>query len=142
MVREYVDSFIRYSDRTAEGGFIRGNKEHRENIGRFLAQHGFVTVLANYRLAPESRWPSGPEDVVGVWQWLQQHGASHGADPSRVALMGESAGTFTPIVDLYVSWAIEVSGRPRADCCATAVVAACTKSNCPAASACTTAPDP
>jgi acetyl esterase len=74
------------------GGFIRGSKEHRENIGRFLAQHGFVTVMANYRLAPESRWPSGAEDVVAVWQWLQGHGESHRADPSRVALMGESAG--------------------------------------------------
>lgn len=28
MAREYVDSFIRYSDRTADGGFIRGNNDY------------------------------------------------------------------------------------------------------------------
>ena len=46
------------------GGFIRGDKRHRENIGHFLAVHGFATVLVNYRLAPESSWPSGAEDAA------------------------------------------------------------------------------
>lgn len=74
------------------GGFIRGNKEHRANIGHFFAQHGFITVLANYRLAPEVRWPGGAEDVVRVWHWLQAEVATYQGDPQRVALMGESAG--------------------------------------------------
>lgn len=74
------------------GGFVRGNKEHRANIGWYLAQQGFVTVLPNYRLAPESQWPSGPEDVVGVWRWVQEHGAAYGGNPDGVVLMGESAG--------------------------------------------------
>ncbi|NQD58277.1 alpha/beta hydrolase [Pseudomonas sp. CM25] len=74
------------------GGFVRGNKEHRANIGWHLAQQGFVTVLPNYRLAPESHWPCGPEDVVGVWRWVQEHGAAYGGNPEGVVLMGESAG--------------------------------------------------
>lgn len=74
------------------GGFVRGNKEHRANIGWYLAQQGFVTVMPNYRLAPESKWPCGPEDVVGVWRWVQEHGAAYGGNPDGVVLMGESAG--------------------------------------------------
>lgn len=74
------------------GGFIRGNKEHRQNIGVLLAQQGMVAVLPNYRLAPGSQWPSGPQDVAKVWQWLTQQGHGHHADASRIVLMGESAG--------------------------------------------------
>lgn len=74
------------------GGFIRGNKEHRENLGWFLARQGFVAVLPNYRLAPESAWPCGPQDVVAVWQWVRQAAPSIGADPSGIVLAGESAG--------------------------------------------------
>ncbi|MBI5259730.1 MAG: alpha/beta hydrolase [Burkholderiales bacterium] len=74
------------------GGFIRGSKEQRANLGWWGAREGFVTVLPNYRLAPESRWPSGPEDVVAVWQWLQTHAARFGGDAQRLVLAGESAG--------------------------------------------------
>jgi acetyl esterase len=74
------------------GGFIRGHKGHRANLGVFMAQQGFVAVLPNYRLAPDEHWPCGPQDVAAVWQWLQRHGPQWGADAQRVVLMGESAG--------------------------------------------------
>lgn len=74
------------------GGFIRGDKQARANIGAWGASQGFVTVLANYRLAPEHRWPSGPEDVAAVWQCVRAQAAEWGGDPSKTMLMGESAG--------------------------------------------------
>ncbi len=74
------------------GGFIRGSKAHRQNIGHFLTRHGYAVVLANYRLAPQSQWPCGPQDVAQVWQWLQDNGAEFGVNGTRVVLMGESAG--------------------------------------------------
>jgi acetyl esterase len=74
------------------GGFIRGDKSQRANLGFWGAREGFVTVLANYRLGPESRWPSGPEDVVAIWRWVQSNAERLGGDPARVVLMGESAG--------------------------------------------------
>jgi acetyl esterase/lipase len=74
------------------GGFIRGSKEHRDNLGWFLARQGYIAVLPNYRLAPESRWPCGPQDVVAVWSWVRQSAPSLGGDPSRTVLVGESAG--------------------------------------------------
>lgn len=74
------------------GGFIRGDKAQRANVGLWGARQGFVTVLPNYRLAPECRWPAGPEDVVAVWRWLQDHAVDFGGDAARIVLAGESAG--------------------------------------------------
>lgn len=74
------------------GGFIRGDKGHRANIGYWGAREGFVTILPNYRLAPMNTWPSGPRDVVEVWRWLRQHVQRFGGDPRRIVLAGESAG--------------------------------------------------
>lgn len=74
------------------GGFIRGDKRARANLGLWGAREGFVTVLPNYRLAPESRWPSGAEDVVAVWRWLQTGAERFGGDARRIVLAGESAG--------------------------------------------------
>lgn len=74
------------------GGFIRGDKSNRANAGWYFARHGIVTVVPNYRLAPDGRWPSGPQDVVAVVQWIRQHASEFGADPGRIVLMGESAG--------------------------------------------------
>ncbi len=74
------------------GGFVRGDKLHRRNIGYWGAHEGFVTALPNYRLAPDNRWPSGAEDVVAVWSWLRGHVYQFGGDPERIVLAGESAG--------------------------------------------------
>ena len=74
------------------GGFIRGDKSQRANVGWWAAREGFVAVLPNYRLAPESRWPCGPEDVMAIWRWVCSHADRLGADRTRVVLMGESAG--------------------------------------------------
>ena len=74
------------------GGFIRGDKSQRGNIGWDFARQDVVTVLPNYRLAPDGRWPSGPQDVVAVWRWLRDNVQQFGGDPDRIVLMGESAG--------------------------------------------------
>jgi acetyl esterase/lipase len=74
------------------GGFIRGDKAAKANAGYCFARQGFVTVAPNYRLAPESRWPSGPQDVAAVVHWLAGHASRLGGDPRRIVLMGESAG--------------------------------------------------
>lgn len=102
------------------GGFIRGDKRARANMGWHFARQGVLTIVPNYRLAPESPWPSGPEDVVAVWRWVQEHAAALGADPRRCVLAGESAGAahvaaatllrrFQP-VDWQIAGAVLMSG--------------------------------
>jgi acetyl esterase/lipase len=74
------------------GGFIRGDKADRANVGWWGARQGFVTVLVNYRLAPEVQWPSGAEDVVAACHRLRELCTSFGANPESLVLAGESAG--------------------------------------------------
>lgn len=74
------------------GGFIRGDKSQRCNVGWWGAQQGHTTVLMNYRLAPEVRWPAGAEDVVSAVSWLRLHLSDLTGSSQPLLLIGESAG--------------------------------------------------
>jgi acetyl esterase/lipase len=74
------------------GGFIRGDKSQRANFGWHFARQGIAVVVPNYRLAPESQWPSGPEDVAAVCTWIGAQAAGQQLDAQAVVLLGESAG--------------------------------------------------
>jgi acetyl esterase len=74
------------------GGFIRGDKADRENVGQRFAREGIAVVVANYRLAPAHVWPAGAEDVTRVYQWVSDNAARLGFDPAKIFLAGESAG--------------------------------------------------
>jgi triacylglycerol lipase len=108
------------------GGFIRGDKRERSNIGYFLARNGAVAILSSYRLAPKNPWPAGPEDVVAALSWVRANADTLGIDPSRIFLMGESAGAahvagavampqFRPANGLGVAGAVLLSGVYDAD---------------------------
>lgn len=74
------------------GGFVRGDKKAVANIGRYLARHGIVAAMLNYRFAPEAKWPSGGEDMGLALAWLRANVAGLGGDPSRMFVAGNSAG--------------------------------------------------
>jgi triacylglycerol lipase len=51
-----------------------------------------VGVNTTYRLAPQNRWPAAQEDLRATLAWVRQNIGSYGGDPSRIYLMGHSAG--------------------------------------------------
>ena len=51
-----------------------------------------VAVSVDYRLAPETTWAGSIADNYAGLKWLHDNAASIGADPARIAVMGESAG--------------------------------------------------
>ncbi len=78
------------------GGFTGGDKRQDGNffgnVGRFFASRGVLAVTANYRLAPEFKWPSAGQDLKTVVAWVKANAASFGGDPGRITLFGHSAG--------------------------------------------------
>jgi acetyl esterase/lipase len=79
------------------GGFTRGAKRTEgtpfyDNIGLWAVGQELVGVTMNYRLAPESTWPSGIEDMTAAVAWLKTNVARFGGDPSKIVLWGHSAG--------------------------------------------------
>jgi acetyl esterase len=75
------------------GGWVLGGFEtHDDMCAEMAAGADCIVVLVDYRLAPEHPHPAQLEDMLKVWRWMQQHGASHGIDPTRIIAAGDSAG--------------------------------------------------
>ena len=82
-----------------------------DNIGLWAVGHGLVGVTLNYRLAPQSTWPSGIEDLTAAVAWLKANIARYGGDPSKIVLWGHSAGA-AHVAD-YVANAAKRKARRR-----------------------------
>jgi acetyl esterase len=75
------------------GGYIAGDKTRDiEPLFEPLGKAKFAWFSINYRLAPDHRWPACAEDVETAILWLKEHAGEYKVDPTRIALIGESAG--------------------------------------------------
>ena len=75
------------------GGWVQGDLETHHGLCARLAKHAGVLVVAvDYRLAPEHKFPAAVEDCLAAYRWLRTKGRDVGADLSRVAVAGDSAG--------------------------------------------------
>jgi acetyl esterase/lipase len=79
------------------GMFTRGDKTTPgtpffQHIAASWARNGMVGVNINYRLAPKHQWPAGAQDVGAAVKWARDNIRDYGGDPSRIVLMGQSAG--------------------------------------------------
>jgi acetyl esterase len=112
------------------GAFVRGDKDVTDevyaNVCCYFARHGYLGVNVEYRLAPESMYPGGIEDMAGAVAWARGHALEHGGDPERILMIGHSAGAThvaayawdrgaAPHADPAVRGIVLISGRLRAD---------------------------
>jgi acetyl esterase len=75
------------------GGWVIGDLDTHDGVCRFLAAAAGVTVLSiGYRLAPEHPFPEPVEDAWAGFAWAAANAAALGADPTRIAVGGDSAG--------------------------------------------------
>lgn len=75
------------------GGWSGGDKAatREKQIGPALASAGFVCVSINYKLGAGA-WPQNLHDCKNAVRFLRAKAADYGIDPSRIAVMGGSAG--------------------------------------------------
>ena len=75
------------------GGWVVGDLDSADATARNLTVGGqCVVVSVDYRLAPDTKFPGPAEDCYVATQWCANHAASLNADPSRLAVGGDSAG--------------------------------------------------
>jgi acetyl esterase len=75
------------------GGFVAGDLDtHDGSCRQHVVGAGAVVVSVDYRLAPEHPYPAAIDDAWAATQWVVEHGREIGADASRLAVAGDSAG--------------------------------------------------
>lgn len=74
------------------GALTRGDKSRYDNVLYFFARHGMVGVNANYRLAPQNKFPDAAVDMGLVVAWIRDNAEDIGGDPEQIFLVGHSSG--------------------------------------------------
>jgi acetyl esterase/lipase len=76
------------------GSWNTGERVDYGFLGTALAAQGFITVLPDYRLVPDARFPAFVEDGAAATAWAQREISSFGGDGQRVVVSGHSAGAY------------------------------------------------
>jgi acetyl esterase/lipase len=74
------------------GGWQAGDKSSVQEKPKAFVERGFVFVSTNYRLLPKVEMETIFRDVAKSLGWVHKHIAEYGGDPSRIFVMGHSAG--------------------------------------------------
>ena len=97
------------------GSWNSGQRGDYAFVGQALAARGLLTVIADYRLYPEVRYPDFLRDSAAALAWGLQQAGSLGGNPKRVFVMGHSAGAYNAaMLALDARWLQQAPGGPHA----------------------------
>lgn len=96
------------------GSWNSGERAQYGFVGAALASRGMLSLVADYRLYPEVRFPDFLADSAQALAWGLTHAADHGGNPRRVFVMGHSAGGYNAaMLALDGRWLAATGHTPR-----------------------------
>ncbi len=73
------------------GGYLAGNRSELGDAAKAAATHGYLVLNISYDLTAP-RWPRQLQQVDAAIDYVRAQGTAQGIDPTRVGLLGDSAG--------------------------------------------------
>ena len=80
------------------GSWDSGRRADYRWVGQALASRGFVTVVADYRLYPDVRFPDFLQDCAQAVRWAADNAVQFGGNPAHMVLVGHSAGAYNAVM--------------------------------------------
>lgn len=74
------------------GAWQEGSRGDYLFVAEALTQRGYVVVVPDYRVYPEVKYPDFLQDGAAAVAWTSANVARYSGDPTRIFLMGHSAG--------------------------------------------------
>ena len=74
------------------GGWVFGTPASFRKLGMQFAEAGYLTIILDYRLAPEHPFPAALEDAMFAIAWAADNARRWNGDGRRIAIGGDSAG--------------------------------------------------
>lgn len=80
------------------GSWNSGAKDEYAFVGHAFAAAGYVTVIADYRLVPNVRYPAFVNDGAKALAWTYRNIDRYGGDPGRLFVAAHSAGAYNAMM--------------------------------------------
>jgi acetyl esterase/lipase len=90
------------------GGWQKGSPSLNPGFSRYMAARGYTVFAIDYRHAPRYQFPTQLHDVRAALSFIQQHAVEYETDPTRLALLGRSAGGHLAMLAAYQPDALPV----------------------------------
>lgn len=74
------------------GGWRSGNRTQHYPLAQHLAERGYACFAVEYRLSTEALYPAAVHDLKAAIRWIRMNGTRYGANTSKIAVLGFSAG--------------------------------------------------
>ncbi len=96
------------------GAWGYGKANDLDAEGALVAREGWVGFSISYRLANQTPnpWPDELSDVQRAVRWVGAHASRYGIDPSKIAMLGVSAGGHLSILVGELGTATDGTGNP------------------------------
>ena len=92
------------------GSWRDGNRHEFGPFNAYLAARDYVVAAMDYRLAPKWRFPAARDDVLSAVAYLKVYASELNIDPSRIGLMGRSAGAQLALLAAYTAHEPSIRG--------------------------------